>query len=76
MQDSVEVLMLARDLYDHLEGNPLTLNEINRAIEIAQWWAYVDHPERTDPIGLTFSPILFPLTRSRIQSLESTPELV
>ena len=27
MQDSIEVLTLARDLFDHLENNPLSLQD-------------------------------------------------
>jgi hypothetical protein len=33
MEDSVQVLTLARDLYDHLEGNALSLKETERAID-------------------------------------------
>ena len=72
MEDSIEVLRLARDLYDHLEGNPLPLKETNRAIEIAKWWMYTEHPERDRPIGLTRSSILFPLSREAVQRLERT----
>jgi hypothetical protein len=71
MKDSIEVLTLARDLYDHLENNLLPLEETNRAIEIAKWWAYVGHPERVNPIGLTSSPVLFALSRDEIQRLET-----
>ncbi len=76
MEDSIQVLMLARDLYDHLEGNSMSLDETNRAIEIAKWWVYVEHPERRNPIALTSSPILFPITRSQIRCREKTLELV
>ena len=71
--DSVRVLTLARDLYDHLEDNPLSLSETNRAIEIAKWWAYVEHSERVNPILLTPSQVLFPLSRVQIQRLGKTP---
>ena len=74
MKDSVDVLTLARDLFDHLEDNPLSLQEINRALEIAKWWAYVEHPDRVNPILLTSSRILYPLSRDEIQRLGTNPQ--
>jgi hypothetical protein len=70
MNDSLAVLRLARNLYDHLEGNPLPLDETNRAIEIAKWWAYTEHPDRINPIGLSPSRVLFALSRDEIERLE------
>jgi hypothetical protein len=71
MNDSKRVLILARDLYDHLENNPLALKDTLRAIEIARWWAWSEHPERDRPIGVSPSPLMFPVSREWIQCLET-----